>query len=136
MGTINGLIFFCNIMSINERLFFNTTNSSFVRVFVSLVNLDLGFTMCFYKEMSEIVKTGLQFVFPLYLWFLMLIIVMVKKYNVYTRLSTHSVVPVLATVIWLSYPKLLRATISVFSYVNVYYSTKESDYSRLQQFVA
>ena len=76
MGTINGLIFFCNIMSINENLFFNTSKFSFIRLFISLLNLDLGFEMCFYREMSEVAKTGLQFVFPLYLWLLMFIIIM------------------------------------------------------------
>ena len=136
MGTINGLIFFCNIMSINENLFFNTTKFSFVRLFVSLINLDLGFEMCFYREMSETVKTGLQFVFPLYLWLLMFIIIMVGKYYIRSKKSTHSAVPVLATLIFLSYSKLLRATFSVFSSVIVYYTTEESNFSRIQQFVA
>ena len=29
-GTINGLVFFCNVISINEQLFFNTENSQFL----------------------------------------------------------------------------------------------------------
>ena len=136
MGTINGLIFFCNIMSIYEGFFFNPAKFSFIRIFISLINLDLGFEMCFYKEMSEIAKTGLQFVFPLYLWLLMLIIIMVGKHYVRTRKSTHSAVPVLATLILLSYSKILRTTISVFSPVTVYYSTKDSNFSELHHFVA
>ena len=136
MGTINGLIFFCNIMSINESLFFDQSKFSFVRLFISLINLDLGFEICFYREMSQIAKTGLQFVFPLYLWFLMFIIIMVGKHYIRSRKSTHSAVPVLATLIFLSYAKLLRTTISVFTSVTVYYSTKESNFSGSQQFVA
>ena len=53
-----------------------------------------------------------------------------------SRKSTHSAVPVLATLILLSYSKILRATISVFSSVTVHYSTKDSNFSRSQQFVA
>ena len=136
MGTINGLIFFCNIMSINDILFFNPSEFSFVRLYVSLINLDLGFEMCFYREMSQIAKIGLQFVFPLYLWLLMFIIIMVGKYYIRRRKSTHSAVPVLGTLILLSYSKILRATISVFSFVTVHYSTKESGFSQLQKFVA
>ena len=136
MGTINGLIFFCNIMSINDVLFFDPSEFSFVRLYVSLINLDLGFEMCFYREMSQIAKIGLQFVFPLYLWLLMFIIIMVGKYYIRSRKSTHSAVPVLGTLILLSYSKLLRATISVFSFVTVYYSTKESSFSSLQWFLA
>ena len=92
--------------------------------------------MCFYREMSEIAKTGLQFVFPLYLWLLMFIIIMVGKHYIRSRKSTHSAVPVLATLILLSYSKILRTTINVFSSVTVHYSTKNSNFSRSQQFIA
>ena len=136
MGTINGLIFFCNIMSINESLLYNTSNFSFVRLFISLVNLDLGFEMCFYQEMSELAKTGLQFVFPLYLWFLMLIIIMVEKRYIRRGKSSHSAVPVLVTLIFLSYSKLLRTTINVFTSVTVYYSETESDFNKQEHFLA
>ena len=120
MGTIYGLIFFCNIMSIKDVLFFDPSEFSFVRLYVSLINLDLGFEMCFYREMSQIAKIGLQFIFPLYLWLLMFIIIMIGKHYMRSRKSTHSAVPVLATLILLSYSKILRATISVFSFVTIY----------------
>ena len=135
MGTINGLIFFCNVMSINETLFFDPSRFSFIRLFVSFVNLDLGFEMCFYREMSQIDKTGLQFVFPIYLWLLMFIIIMVGKYYIRSRKSTHSAVPVLGTLILLSYSKILRTTISVFSSVTVHHSTND-DFSGSDQFTA
>ena len=136
IGTINGLIFFCNIMSINESLFFNPSEFSFIRLFISLINLDLGFEMCFYEEMSQIAKIGLQFVFPLYLWLLMSVIIMWEKCYIRSSKSAHSAVPVLATLIFLSYSKLLRTTIRVLTPVTVYYSTEESNFNRLQQFVA
>ena len=135
IGTINGLIFFCNVMSINDVLFFNPSEFSFVRLYISLINLDLGFEMCFYREMSQTAKIGLQFVFPLYLWLIMFIIIMVGKRYIRSRKSTHSAVPVLATLILLSYSKLLRTTISVFSFVTIYYSTKENNFSKLQKFI-
>ena len=85
--------------------------------FISLINLDLGFEICFYEGMSELAETGLQIVFPLYLWLLMFIIIMVEKYNLHTKTSTHSAIPVLATLILLSYSKL-RTIISVFSFIH------------------
>ena len=138
MGTINGLIFFCNAISINEQLFFNTENSHFLflRVFISLINLDLGFQMCFYHEMSEIAKTGLQFVFPVYLWLLIAIIIVIGKYYFHNHLLLHSPVPVLATLILLSYSKLLRTTVSVFTSVTIQYTSKESNFSSLHQLTA
>ena len=140
MGTINGLIFFCNVMSINERLFFNTEDSQFLflRVFISLINLDLGFEMCFYNEMSQIAKTGLQFVFPVYLWLLVATIIIFGRYYFQGQHSSSrfAPVPILATLILLSYSKLLRTTVSVFSYVNIHYTTKESNFSSSQQLTA
>ena len=139
MGTINGLIFFCDVMSINEVLFFNTENSHFLflRVFISLINLDLGFKICFYNEMSQIVKTGLQFVFPMYLWLLVVVIIILGRYHFRgQQLSTYSTVPVLATLIFLSYSKILRTTISVFSFIAIQYTSEESNFSSSQRLIA
>ena len=140
VGTINGLVFFCNVISINERLFFNTENSQFLflRVLFSLINLDLGFEMCFYHEMSQIVKTGLQFVFPVYLWLLVAVIIMFGRYYFQNQQSSlrSAAVPVLATLILLSYSKLLRTTISVFSFIPIQYTSKESNFSSSQRLVA
>jgi len=119
-------------MSINEQLFFNKninraslfseniTSSSFLRVFISLFNLDLGFEICFYREMSQVAKTGLQFLFPVYLWPLIVVIVYLSRYSHrFQGRVSHSAVPGFATLILLSYTKLLRTAISVFSFADV-----------------
>ena len=73
MGTINGLIFYANIVRANHATFFppNTTNS-FLSWFIAWVNLDLGIETCFYNGLDAYVKTWLQFVFPLYILLLQL----------------------------------------------------------------
>ncbi|XP_065914261.1 uncharacterized protein [Dysidea avara] len=122
LGAINGLIFFCNIISINEQLFFNVNNTSFsfVRVFISIINLDLGFTLCFYDGMTELVKSGLQFVFPIYLWLIIYLIVFAcRRYLHHKNMVIKASVPVLATLILLSYSKILRTIIEVFSSITV-----------------
>ena len=129
LGMINGLIFFCNMMSINEKLFFNTKISeySFLRMFISLINLDLGIEICFYDGMSQLVKTGLQFVFPVYLWLLMVIIIYMGKHYIHSRsLSFRSAIPILATLILFSYLKILRTIVSVLSIDKVSSSTDDS----------
>jgi len=129
LGAINGLIFFCNVMSINEELFFNVNISrfTFLRIFISTVNLDLGFEICFYDGMSQIAKTGLQFVFPVYLWLLILVIVYLSRYShrFHTKISNEAL-PVLATLMFLSYSKVLRTSITVFSYVLIQSSSHGS----------
>jgi len=121
IGAINGLIFFCNCMSINEELFFNTklSNFSFLRAFISFINLELGFEICFYDGMSQVLKTGLQFVFPMYLGLMIMAIVFLTKYYNMTTFS-HSALSILATLIILSYLKLLRTVIEIISFLQVH----------------
>ena len=122
VGIINGLVFFCNVMSINEKIFFNENISkfSFVRLFISVFNLDLGFELCFYDGMNQVVKTGLQYLFPIYLWPLIVAMVYLSRWShrFQIRVSRTSV-PAFATLILLSYVKLLRTVISVFSIVDI-----------------
>ena len=49
-GTINGIIYYANIISINDSVFL-TNNNVFqsLGVFISFTNLDLGIETCFYN---------------------------------------------------------------------------------------
>ena len=66
-GTLYGLIFYANIIQVNISIFFNQSILNPLQVIVSLVNLDLGLPMCFYNNMDDADKAGLQFAFPEYL---------------------------------------------------------------------
>ena len=123
VGTINGLIFYANIVRANHAIFFppNTTNS-FLSWFIAWINLDLGIETCFYNGLDAYVKTWLQFVFPLYIWFLVITIIALSHYSKRaTRLSGRNAVPVLATLFLLSYAKLLRIIITVFQLTELVY---------------
>ena len=123
VGTVNGLIFYANIVRANHGTFFppNTTNS-FLSWFIAWINLDLGIETCFYNGLDAYVKTWLQFVFPLYIWFLVItIIVLSHYYTLAARLSGRNAVPVLATLFLLSYAKLLRIIITVFQSTELEY---------------
>ena len=126
VGTINGLIFYANIVRANHATFFppNTTNS-FLSWFIAWINLDLGIETCFYNGLDAYVKTWLQFVFPLYIWFLVItIIVLSHYYTLAARLSGRNAVPVLATLFLISYAKLLRIIITVFQSTDLEYPDK------------
>ena len=123
VGTINGLIFYANILRANHATFFppNTTNS-FLSWFIAWINLDLGIETSFYNGLDAYVKTWLQFVFPLYIWFLVMIIIVLSHYfTLAARLSGRNAVPVLATLFLLSYAKLLRIIITVFQSTELEY---------------
>ena len=124
-GTINGLIFYANIVAINRSIFFppnETTNINILTVFIAWLNLDLGIETCFFEGLDAYVKTWLQFVFPLYVWSLAGLIIVASEYSSrVTRVFGSNPVAVLATLFLLSYAKLLRTILDVLSFTFLYY---------------
>ena len=126
VGTINGLVFYANIVRANHATFFppDTTNS-FLSWFIAWINLDLGIETCFYNGLDAYVKTWLQFVFPLYIWLIVVLIIVFSHYfDKIAKLSGKNAVQVLATLFLLSYAKLLRIIITVFSFTLIKYPDK------------
>ena len=117
VGTINGLIFYANIVRANHAIFFpHGTNNQFLSIFVAWLNLDLGIETCFYSGLDAYAKTWLQFLFPVYIWIIVLLIIISSHYSTTAaKLSGRNAVQVLATLFLLSYAKLLRVTITAFS---------------------
>ena len=112
VGTINGLIFFVNVVKVNEEMFFPDGPIPVLSQFISWLNLDLGIETCFFNGMTAYAKVWLQFVFPLFIWVIIATIIVLCRYS--TWLSNKiggNVVPVLATLILLSYTKIFRTTI-------------------------
>ena len=107
VGSVNGLLFYANLVKLNESVFFPNGNIRAITQFISWCNLDLGFEYCFVDGLDGYVKTWLQFVFPLYVWFLVVVIIVGCRYSGrLSRLCGHNAVPVLATLILMSYTKL------------------------------
>ena len=120
-GTINGLIFYANIVSFSGLLEDqNCTITSFLHTFVSWINLDLGIEVCFYSGMDVYQKTWLQFVFPFYIWFLVGVIILVCHYSsTVMKLMGMRNIEVLATLFLLSYSKLLKTIVTALSVTNI-----------------
>jgi len=118
VGTLDGLIFYANIVQPNKAIFFpDKSSSSILSVFIAWLNLDLGIETCFYSGLDAYAKTWLQFVFPIYIWLIMIMIIVFSHYSTtVARLSGRNAVPVLATLFLLSYGKLLRTIVTVFSF--------------------
>ena len=112
-GTINGLIFYANIVAANHSIFFPHNETNILTIFINWLNLDLGIETCFFDGMDAYVKTWLQFVFPLYVWSLVGLIIITSEYSSsITRVFGSNPVAVLATLFLLSYAKLLRTIIA------------------------
>ena len=124
VGTINGLIFYANIIANNSATFF-TPQTNVLTVFIAWLNLDLGIETCFIDGMDAYTKAWLQFVFPFYVWALVGIIILISHYSskVATILGTNPTA-VLATLFLLSYTKFLRAIIVALSNTTLEYPNK------------
>ena len=113
-GTLNSFIFYANVIKTNEYLFFPQKTP--LTVFISWLNLDLGIETCFYNGLSAYAKVWLQFVFPLYIWSIAGLIIVLSRYSDgVAKVMGNNSVPVLATLLLLSYAKLLRTIISALS---------------------
>ena len=119
-GTINGLVFYANVIWAYQNVFFpkNISNTwfSLMRVFIAWLNLDFGIEICFVEGLTGYVKTWLQFAFPLYIWGIAGAMVILAHYSrIMTKLFGNNCVQVLATLFLLSYAKLFRTIITVMA---------------------
>ena len=117
VGTINGLLFYANIIQANRQAFFPRSINLFT-VFISWLNLDLGIETCLYDGLTFYVYSWLQFVFPFYIWLLITLIIVVSHYSltVAEYLGNFNPVAVLATLLLISYGKILQAIITPLSW--------------------
>ena len=123
-GTINGLIFYANIVRVNRAFFFITPKTSVLNVFqqvlvvfIAWLNLDLGIETCFFHGMDAYTRAWLQFAFPFYIWTIVgIIIYLSRRSTTIVKLVGSSAVSVLATLFLLSYAKLQRTVITAFSF--------------------
>ena len=121
VGTINGILFFANIIKIYQPLIPHFNEFIVLSQFISWINMDFGIETCFYNGMESCGKTGLQFVFTVYLWALILLIIFLSQRSMkLARLMDKNAVPVLCTLLLLSYTKLLRTIFSILTFDRIY----------------
>ena len=115
-GTLNGLIVYANILSLNRDILLSTNSANLLTVFIAWLNLDFGIPLCFYNGMDAYARTWLQFVFPVYIWVVIVLIILLSKFSHrIAKVFGTNPVAVLATLFLLSYTKILRAIITAFS---------------------
>ena len=116
-GTINGLIFYANIIQANYEDIFTSQVSKYsftkpLKVFVGWLSFANGVEKCFFNGMTEYHKAWIQFAFPAYIWIIMgAIILLSRRYAIVVRIIGKNTVKVFATLILLSYSKLILAII-------------------------
>ena len=112
-GTLSGLMFYANIVGVNRTIFLPVESTDGFSIFIAWLNLDFGIETCFYNGLDTYSKTWLQFVFPVYIWVLVGLTILVSNFSHrFAKLLGNNQVSVLATLILLSYTKILRTLIT------------------------
>ena len=122
-GTINGLIFYANVFQSKNHLFLPNNQCIVLKVFLAWLNLDFGIDSCLYDGMDTYQNTWLQFLFPVYIWLLIGLVICISRWSswVTRRLGTNPVA-VLATLVLLSYNKILQTIITALSPTELQYA--------------
>ena len=121
-GFLNGLLFFSNILTLFAPYLLSNLRPMFF-VFYWL-DLKVGFEVCLFDGMTALSSTALSFVFPLYLYFLLLMIVLLSRWSLrFSRwLGSRrcSPVKVFSTILVMTYTKLLETCFSVLAFTPLY----------------
>ena len=129
-GMISGLLFYANIFQMNSSVFaphqFNVLTA-----ILSWVNLDFQLMQCLYNGLDSCTKSWLEFVFPVYLWTIVVAIVLLsRRFSRIALLFAGNTVQVLATLIELSYAGLARAVVTALSPIWItVHSSNQTTYS-------
>ena len=122
-GTLNGLILYANIIKPGIIIFVHSNSQNAFEtffVFIDWLNLDFGIETCFYDGMDMYAKTWLELLFPLYILALVGAIIIGSRWSSKLAwLSKRNAVPVLATLILLSYTTFLQSVISILTYTQL-----------------
>ena len=143
VGTLNGILFYANIIAANaDTYFWPFTTPDFITVFISWLNLDIGFDACFYVEnystsqvnKEPFYKALIQLAFPAYVIFLVIIVIVASECSSKFAkiIGKGNPVAVLATMILLSYAKFFNAVLASLSlfYLQPAYGSRKVDVSK------
>ena len=126
VGTLNGIFFYANIVVINtDTYFLRSMAPNFVTVFISWLNLDIGFDVCFIKVKTfssivgvhELYKALLQLAFPVYVIFLVIVVIVASECSSKFAkiISKGNPVAVLGTMILVSSAKFFNLILVSFT---------------------
>ena len=131
VGTLNGIIFYANIIGAFGSTFLPSiaNEPKFATTIIAWLNLEVGFDVCFFNGMDAYWKALLHLTFPAYLISLVVIIIVVseRKAKFAQLIGRKNPVATLATLLLLSYTKVLNLIITSFSFAILNYPNNSSN---------
>ena len=132
-GTINGFLFYAQLSNTGllQLLMIHSIDkqdclAKFLVAFLSFLNLNLGFPMCFFNGMTELWKTVLSLAFPVYLLGIIILLIVVSDRSPrFSNATSHSLLQVMVTIVHLSLSKVLLTVADVFTPATIYTQNSE-----------
>ena len=125
VGTFNGILFYANIVAAySDTYFLPFTAPNFVTLFISWLNLEIGFDVCFFTNTERstfsdvaqpiVYQALLQLTFPVYVIFLVIIVIVAGECSSkFAKIvGKGNPIAVLATLILVSYTKLFNVLLA------------------------
>ena len=125
VGTLNGLIFYVNIVAANRSILLPFEEQNFITIFISWLNLELGIDTCYFPGMDAYSKTWIQlsFVAAYVVFLIAFIMIIISSYSSkFTNfIGKRNPVATLSTLVFLSYAKLLEIVFTALSFSVIQY---------------
>ena len=123
VGSMNGLIFYANIVAAYTSVLLPFSKPTYATVFISWLNLELGIDTCFFKGMDAYSKTWIELIFPTYIITIIIIVIVISSYSsrFSKAISNKHPVATLTTLLLLSYAKLLALVFKILAFGTLEY---------------
>ena len=132
-GAISGLLFYTSVVGF---IFLPSNHRNVITLVISWINLTPGYDYCLYDGMNAYGKAWLRVSFPLYLFIInVVIIVMCRNSRRLARLVGGNIIKVLATLLLLSYTKLLESVVTALSFTAIEYPSNNTTSGRVRKLV-
>lgn len=133
VGTINGFIFYANIVDVYDSTFLPLSTSSFPVLIIEWLNLDPGIDVCFIKDIDLYWHTWLRLVFPAYIILIVIIIIIISDRSLrFSKLiGKKNPIATLATLVFLSFTNLLETTVVSLRPTILTYITHNESYDEI-----
>ena len=130
VGTINGFIFYANIVDVYDSTFLPLSTSSFPVLIIEWLNLDPGFDICFIKGIDLYWHTWVRLIFPAYIILIVIIIILVSERSLrFSKLiGKRNPIATLATLVFLSFTNVLETAVVSLRPTTLTYISSDGSY--------
>ncbi|MCG8623359.1 MAG: hypothetical protein MJE68_15375, partial [Proteobacteria bacterium] len=121
VGTVNGFIFYVNIIDVYDMVFLPFNEPNFPELLIEWLNLDSGIDTCLHPGYNAYEHMWIRLLFPLYIIFIVIVMIVISKHSVRfsNLIGKRNPVAVLATLILLSYANFLQTALLILTPSNL-----------------